>query len=261
MGKVISVGNQKGGVGKTTVSLNLGIGLARQGKKVALIDADMQGDLTKSLGFRKLEENQETTASIIGKIIQDKEYEPMAGFLEHEEGVMLLPSDRKLADMEVTLVNVMSREYMLRDFTERIRDAFDYILIDCMPSLGMVTINALVAADTVLIPVQAEYLPVSDLQELIRTVGMVKKRLNPKLGIEGIVINRLDRRTKDAKEISALIEKNYGSKVTIFSQPIPASVRAPETSASGGSIYRYDSRSKVAQAFESLTKEVLAHGE
>lgn len=260
MGKIIAIANQKGGVGKTTTTVNLGIGLARSGKKVLLIDADGQADLTKSLGFKRPADLPYTTATVLERVVREQNCGTEEDLLQHTEGVWLLPSNARLSEMEMTLVNVMRREFVLSEYIHTVRDEYDYILIDCMPSLGMVTINSLVAADSVLIPVQAEYLPVSDLQELIRTVGMVRRHLNRELAIEGILINRLDRRTRDAKEIARLIEENYGTKVTIFRHPIPASVRAAETSAQGKSIYLYDGKGKVASAFEELTKEVMAHG-
>lgn len=260
MGKIIAIANQKGGVGKTTTTVNLGIGLARSGKRVLLIDADGQADLTKSLGFKRPAELSYTTATVLENIVREQDIGTEENLLWHTEDVWLLPSNSKLSEMEMTLVNVMRREFVLSEYIHTIRDNYDYILIDCMPSLGMVTINALVAADSVLIPVQAEYLPVSDLQELIRTVGMVRRHLNKDLDIEGILINRLDNRTRDSKEIAKLLEKNYGSKVTIFKHPVPASVRAAETSAQGKSIYLYDGKGKVANAFAELTKEVMSNG-
>ena len=185
MGKVISVANQKGGVAKSTTTLNLGVGLARQGKKVLLIDADPQGSLTASLGYVEPDDIGTTLATIMMNIINDEEIAEEEGILHHEEQVDLLPANIELSALEVTMSNVMSRELIMKEYIDTMRSRYDYILIDCMPSLGMMTINALVASDMVLIPVQAAYLPVKGLQQLIRTISMVKKRLNRKLTIQG----------------------------------------------------------------------------
>ena len=239
MCKVIAIANQKGGVGKTTTTSSLGIGLAKQGKRVLVIDADAQGSLTASLGFT----------------------EPDYGILKHEEGIDLMPGNIELSGLEVSLVNVMSREIMLRSYVDRIKDGYDYILIDCMPSLGMITINAFACADSILIPVQAAYLPVKGLEQLIKTIGKVKRQINPKLEIEGILLTMVDNRTNYARDITALLIETYGSRVRIFENSIPMSVRAAETSAEGVSIYEHDPKGKVAEAYQSLTKEVLGNGQ
>ena len=257
--RVIAIANQKGGVGKTTTTSNLGIGLARQGKRVLLIDADTQGSLTASLGYREPDKLDITLANVMGNIINEKEMDAAYGILRHEEGVDLMPGNIELSGVEVSLVNVMSRETVLRSYIEEQRSRYDYILIDCMPSLGMITINAFACADSILIPVQAAYLPAKGLQQLIKTIGKVRRQINPKLTIEGILLTMVDARTNYAKDITALLVENYGSKVRIFENSIPVSVRAAEISAEGVSIYEHDPKGKVAAAYQSLTEEVLGN--
>ena len=259
MCKVIAIANQKGGVGKTTTTSNLGIGLAKQGKKVLLIDADAQGSLTASLGIREPDRLEITLATIMASIINDEEIKPEYGILRHEEGVDFMPGNIELSGLETSLVNVMSRETILRTYIEQQKDRYDYILIDCMPSLGMITINAFASADSISIPVQAAYLPVKGLEQLIKTIGKVKRQINPKLEIEGILLTMVDNRTNYARDISNLLIENYGSRVRIFENSIPLSVRAAEISAEGVSIYQHDPNGKVASAYQSLTEEVLAN--
>ena len=259
MCKVIVIGNQKGGVGKTTTTSNLGIGLAKKGKKVLLIDADAQGSLTASLGFQEPDKLDVSLATIMANIINEEDMEPDYGILKHDEGVDLMPGNIELSGLEVSLVNVMSRELVLRTYIEQQKERYDYILIDCMPSLGMITINAFACADSILIPVQAAYLPVKGLQQLIKTIGKVKRQINPKLEIEGILLTMVDSRTNYARDISAMLKEAYGSRVKIFTNIIPISVRAAEISAEGVSIYKHDPKGKVASAYNSLTEEVLAN--
>lgn len=258
MCKVIAISNQKGGVGKTTTTVNLGIGLARQGKKVLVIDADPQGSLTASLGYVEPDEIGVTLATIMTAVINGEEIDLIDGILHHKENVDLLPSNIELSALEVMMGNVMSRELIMKDYVEAVRKKYDYILIDCMPSLGMMTINALVAADSVLIPVQAAYLPVKGLQQLIRTIAMVKKRLNRKLVFEGILLTMVDFRTNYARDVAGKVRESYGDKIEIFDTVIPMSVKAAETSAEGVSIFSHCMNGKVAKAYEAITEEVMA---
>ena len=257
MCKVITVSNQKGGTAKTTSCVNLGIGLASADKKVLLIDTDPQGSLSISLGYPEPDEMENTLATLMMNIVNDEEFCLEDVLIHHEEGVDILPSNIELSAIEVSLVNVMSRELILRQLVERVRDAYDFIIIDCMPSLGMMTINALACADAVLIPVQAAYLPVKGLQQLIKTISRVKRQLNPKLKIEGILLTMVDNRTNYAKDICAMVYEAYSSSIKVFKTEIPMSVRAAEISAEGSSIYKYDPKGKAAYAYGELTKEVL----
>lgn len=259
MCRVIVVCNQKGGVAKTTSTVNLGIGLVNEGKKVLLIDADPQGSLTASLGYVEPDELKSTLASIMMAVINEEEIHLDDGILHHKEGVDLLPGNIELSALEVVMGNVMSRELIMKEYVEQIRERYDYILIDCMPSLGMITINALVAADSVLIPVQAAYLPVKGLQQLIKTISMVKRRLNRKLYIRGILLTMVDFRTNYAKDIAARVHESYGAEIGIFETVIPFSVKAAEASAEGVSILTYCSGSKVGIAYKNLTREVLSY--
>jgi chromosome partitioning protein len=259
--KVLALSSQKGGVGKTTSCVNLAIGLARSGKKVLAIDNDPQGSMTASLGYQNPDALPVTLSTILMKIVNEEQIHPEIGILHHAEGIDLLPANIELAGVEVSLVNFMSRELILRQYIEQIREYYDYILVDCMPSLGMLTINALACADAVVIPVQAAYLPVKGLEQLIMTIGKVRRQLNRNLKIEGILVTMVDCRTNYARDISELIRETYGNQIKVFAQDIPFSVRAAETSAEGKSIYLYNPDGKVAKAYQKLTEEVLADEE
>ena len=250
MCKVIAIVNQKGGVAKTTTTVNLGIGLVREGKKVLLIDADSQGSLSSSLGVAEPDELDVTLSTIMGKVINDEDYGKREGVIVHEEGVSFLPCNIELSGLEVTLVNTMRREYILKEYITSVRNLYDYILIDCNSSLGMVTMNALTAADSVIIPIEAAYLSVKGLQQLITTLGRTKKYLNPNLGIEGIVFTKMVGRTNYAKEIKSMVEEIYGKNVRVFGAVIPHSVRAAETSAEGVSIFKHDPRSSQRRCLQ-----------
>lgn len=258
---VMAVVNQKGGTGKTTTCENLGVGLAMEGKKVLVVDTDPQASLTISLGYPMPDELPVTLSDLMGKVMMEKAIEPGEGILHHEEGVDLVPANIELSGLEVSLVNTMSRETILRQYLDTVKQNYDFILLDCMPSLGMLTVNALAAADAVLIPVQAQYLPAKGLEQLLQTISKVRRQINPKLKIEGILLTMVDSRTNYAKDISNLIRENYGGKLKVYKTDIPRSVRAEEISAEGTSIFKHDPKGKVADAYRVLTKEVLSNAE
>lgn len=254
---IIALSNQKGGTGKTTTCANLGIGLAQEGKRVLVVDNDPQASLTISLGWTQPDKLPVTLSTLMGRAIMDEPIRAEEAILHHSEGVDVLPASIELSGMEVSLVNAISRESVLRQVLEELSSRYDHMLIDCMPSLGMLTINALAAANSVIIPVQAQYLPAKGLEQLLQTVAKVRRQLNPRLKIDGILLTMVDNRTNFNREISALLRETYGGKIRVFATDIPHSVRAAEISAEGKSIFTHDPHGKVAEAYRALTKEVM----
>ena len=257
--KIIAIANQKGGVGKTTTAVNLGAALAKQGNRVLLVDADPQGDLSTYLGTRTLGKDDISLANMMNRVIEGNDHIGMEGVRQQEEGVSYIPSDIDLANIELRLTSVMGRESVLKETLEPFQNQFDYCLIDCMPSLGLLTIGALSCADSVLIPVQAQHFSLKGLQGLVRSIRMVQKRINPKLRYEGIVMTMVDVRTNLSKQVCKGLRREYGTHIPIYNSEIPVSTRTAESSASGHSVLVYVPSGKASRAYQELAKEVLSH--
>ena len=249
MGKVISVANQKGGVGKTTTTVNLSTLLAKKGKKVLLIDTDPQGNATSGLGITK-----ELELSVYDILVGDTTFNETVQDTAIKN-LKICPSNISLAGAEVELVSMMSREQRLKVKLDEVKEQYDFVLIDCPPSLGLVTLNAFTASDSVLIPVQCEYFALEGLGQLLNTVNLVKKHLNKSLEIEGALLTMYDARTNLSNQVVKEVKKYFENKV--YKTVIPRNVRLSEAPSYGMPISLYDSRSKGAKAYDKLTKEFL----
>ena len=260
MAKVIAIANQKGGVGKTMTTLSLGAALASRDKKVLLIDLDSQGSLSISCGIDSPDTEKDTISNILMAEIQNISYDCTVYAVHHiKTNLDLIPGNITLAALDVNLSAIQNREAYLKRYISKVSSLYDYILIDCMPSLGLLTINALVSADSVLIPMQAHYLAVKGLVQLIKSINMTKQSYNPSLSIEGIVFTMVDERTNIVKDTEKAVIEQYGSYVHVFSSHIPFSVKAVESTTEGVPVFDYAPKSKLALAYSSLADEVIEY--
>jgi chromosome partitioning protein len=257
MGKVLAVSARKGGVGKTTTAVSLGASLARQGKRVLIVDADSQHSATVSLGITDPDKLPFTLANVMLSIIGEQEFDPLQGLISHSEGVSLLPSNNLLAGIEVTLAPIIVRETVLKQYIDKVRGLFDHILLDTAPTLDLLTVNALAAADSAIIPVAPKFLDAKGLELLLKSIAQIRRQINPTLEIGGILLTMVDKRANITKGIISMVEQAYGEKINIFKEPIPRSVRVVEASATGKSIFEHDPKCRVAMAYNSLAWEVL----
>ena len=250
MGRVIAVANRKGGVGKTTTTINLSACLAEKGKKVLAVDADSQGSMTSGLGVNKKKNKYTLYDLIIGECeLKDCLMKSVM------DGVTVVPSNDDLAAAEIELIGLEKKEYILKNYLDKVKDEYDYILIDCPPSLGTLTINAITAADTVLVPIQCEYYALEGLSQLLHTIELVKKRLNPDLEMEGVVFTMYDARTNLSLQVVENVRKNL--KENIYKSIIPRNVKLAEAPSHGLPIILYDSKCNGAEGYRALADEVI----
>jgi len=250
--RVIAIANQKGGVGKTTTAINLAASLAAAERRVLAVDMDPQGNLTSGLGRRASEPRRSIYEALIDQVPLQELI--VSTDLEH---LFLVPADRNLTGAEVELVPLLAREYRLKEALAGLEDRFDYIFIDCPPSLGLLTVNALAAADRILVPLQCEYFALEGISELMNTLRRIQRALNPRLDVEGVLLTMVDERMNLTQQVMTEVRSHFGERV--FKVQIPRSVRLAEAPSFGKPILLYDIRSKGSEAYLDLAKELMAH--
>lgn len=255
--KVIAIVNQKGGVAKTITALNLGYALSEMGKKVLIIDFDPQSSLTVCFGYENTDNISTTIYNLMVLAIEEKSLPKKEEYVIASGNLDIIPCSLELSAIEIALVNVMSRELVLKSIVDEIKEEYDYVIIDCSPSLGMLTINALATCDSVIIPVTPQYLSAKGLELLLRNIIRVKKRINPKIEVDGILLTMYTERMRLSKEILSIIQEAYGSRINIFENKIPSSVKVGEANMKSQSIIEYDSKNKVSIAYREFAKEVV----
>jgi chromosome partitioning protein len=266
MGKIqktaqtLAIANRKGGCGKTMTAVSLAAGIAKHGKRVLAIDADSQGSMSVSFGIAEPDKLANTLATAMTHIVNETDSNPLAGVIHNAEGVDVMPANSNLSALEISLAGIIGRETVMRQYIDKVKPLYDYIVLDTAPTLDLMTVNALAAADSVIIPVAPKFLDALGLGLLLKSVAQIRRQINPNLEIGGILLTMVDRRANLTRDVIASIENAYGGKIKIFSESVPRSVRAAESSANGVSIFKHDPNGKVAAAYSALVEGVLANG-
>lgn len=260
--EVIGIVNQKGGIGKTATSVHLGISLAQQGKKVLLVDADPQAHLTISLGWKNPEQELETTlANHLEGLIDFTPLPPSKGILQNPEGVDVMPANVDLAEIEAKMITAMERESLLKKWVNGVKHDYDFVIMDSLPSLGMLHINVLAASDKLIVPVQTHYLASRGMVKLLNSVQRIKSSINPSLKVDGLLLTMADRRTNHTQSVELSIRNQFGKNIKVYQSVIPFAVATADASKEGKSLFSYDRMSKAAIAYQDFSREVMSNGE